>query len=323
MTLSGDDITDVLKDVSSAPPVAGTVRAAAADLLPFTPSKPSVDEIFAKLADMTLPPPILEKAQLRFGKDGFAVEIKSTDFQGDQPRPYTAAFRGENHLALMHVPPQLFEDIRTWIFLGEVIENVKGSVRFMAQNCADSSPGFNGYLRTRRKRGKDWHFVSWNFVAAYLEEHAPIEQVFEIDLAPLPAANDDAAILNLGRADESTVLDSLIFLADNYGPGKRAFFENLVDGAGWPDAFKGNIAGVWTGNPTNDATRLLKYLVEQNRIPAGDENAGDTYLGQIFRTRMMALGNPRRRNVALVILNHGLLTRAGDLEEIRKFAGRA
>ncbi|MDB5653915.1 MAG: hypothetical protein JWQ94_1528 [Tardiphaga sp.] len=336
MMLSGADIGNLFGTVDSAPPppVNGSVLlkpfasvAKAIDILARHPI-PSLtsDEIFARLEDMTLPPPVLQKAMPLFVTEGFVVATDTTNFRGDRRRPYTTAVRPDFQLALMHVPPQFFEDIRTWPFLLEVIENVQGSVRFVAQERGDTSPGFNNYLKRKRRAGKDWNFTSWNFLVNFLEGGASIDEVFEIDLAPLatlgaivvpgpaallPARPTGRPAMKMTANDQEQVVD--ILARDAFDAGDISdYFQGLILASRLPDAVKMDRSSQLRGNAELDARRLVSWAANYGTNPEDGNDA----VASLVLPRMPKFGFEKAATLASIIVAYRLAP-AARLDELR------
>lgn len=324
MAFSDADITNVLKGVESAPPSAGTailstITAGPSKVLTFGRSSDeqmSLDEIFAELDNMTLPQEILDKAQPVFTKAGFIVETAHARVSyANEARAYTAATRGATRLALLHVPPQFFDNRNAWGTLGDAIDNIEGFVRFVAQKRLASSPGFNGYLKTRKGRGKEWNFVSWNFVASFLEERDTIELVFE--LPDGTAQWGTQRLSDLTQEDRKKIVAILAVLAGAPGSlSSKQILENLIVAAAWPNNFRTMIS--WANQAGADAQFVIEFAIEKNQFDSKHEKSGDTYLGALLVSALKDLGSDRQK-LAELILRYNLLGQASSLAELRKY----
>ena len=314
MNLSGVEITDALGEIKSAPPpAAGTVRAIANVLAFPSVTKLSPGEILARLDDMQLPQTILDQARPIFDKNGFAVGTAKIFYPpGRKTLKYTEATSGEIRLALLHVPPDLFDTPDIFGSFGLFIAKIGGVVRFVAQGRTDTSPGFNTYLTQQSE--KSWYFVSWNWFLGFLAGTESIDQVFVL---PEAVPSQSPGLSDLTDNDRKKIV--AILAAQAAQPGgltSKQTFETLILAAAWPDRFSTMMN--WTNQPDADAQFLVKFAMNRERFASGEEKYGDTYLGALLCSVLPKLGLTDQKVLTELILQYRLVGRPDSLAAIGK-----
>jgi hypothetical protein len=279
-----------------------------------------MDEIFARLDNLELPPDILKRAETVFVKQEYKLSCQTARARSDPKiqRPFTQAERPDGvRLALVNLPQEVYRKSRVWGTLMDGIESVDGFVRFVSANHSDTYPGFSGFLSSAVRRGKKWDFIPWAWVRDFLEERETIELVFK-----LPEPGQSSSMLKLDdltEGDRKLIKEWLSTRAAQPGqvkPSQR--LRVLADAAAWPEDTSKKLAG-YGDDPDTLAKDVRDLAIEQGPFHATTHaRYGDTYLGALLQALLPEAGYSDRRNIAELILRYNLVTRPASIAEINK-----
>lgn len=283
----------------------------------------SIDEIFLRLDDLTLPKPILVQAAQAFAKARYVISLKTAKAKSDSKilRPFTQAERADGvKLALINVPRQVYDKSRVWGSLRDGIDEIDGYVRFVSDSANKVTPGFAGFLGSAVARGKKWEFTPWDWVHDFLNGNETAESVFR-----LPEAEQAPSQLTLNDLPESGRKLIKTLLSDRAGEHGQAkpgqIIRNLVDDAGWSKELSKKVAG-WGDDPESLALNVCEEAIRMEGFePPGHARYGDTHLGALLQALLPKAGLADRKQIGSIIFRYNLVTRLDSVAEVKKLTG--
>jgi hypothetical protein len=276
----------------------------------------SGDSFFASLE---IERQLFDGLQPLLAKEGFRLERKNRSHRFTRDYGYTAVCDSEKECAaLLQLPSDVLRSESDSV-IGQFLMVLKAfrgvPTRFLGES--ELTFPFREALADEWKSDQDWYFIPRSDVENTIRGKI-LYRVLNVFKLMSPAARRNDAHL-ISQADLEPIIKTLAKLATNTPGGAAGYFENLVKNSEWPDDWKSERQGGWSGNANAGASNIVTYALGKT-FPAGHLKAGQSVLGWLLFdvvTKTTA-GGAEQTQFSRFILENDLLNNEESIKLLRE-----
>ena len=279
-----------------------------------------------KLEDLQLEKKLKRDLSKHFSILGY--ELRNThvyDPTGVGERRYTAAIRNNNEIALLQIPSGIVNtDLKQNLSaFNTMLLTFKGmTCRCLSEGVQSLHYAYKTVFSLNMAAG-DGKFISWHDIDEFRKRllRIPLTELLQIESTQKGSGLMKAQRRTLGAVENDLIIAKLAKIAASRPrtPVEEYFASIIVRGSDWPEPWKQQLAGGWTGDASTDARELVNWMSPDRTYPSNHPMKGQSVLGRLLWRLLDSAewGSPDDREVAKIIRDFHLIEEEDILDKLR------